>query len=228
MPRKQTFMLVSLEEDKAKRLAQVLSNDTSRRILDALAEGKKTLSQLSKDLTVPLPTMHYNIKALQEAGLVTSKEFNYSAKGREMQHYELVNKYVIIAPAAAKEGIKEKLKAILPALATVGVVGLAYQFLKSGFVKTMQAGAPAVEKAAQEATRLSVAAPSAAPFMEKEAAGRMAEGVAETAASAPPDIISTLSTQAQQLSPLLYLFVGAVAAILLYLFFDYVWKKMQK
>jgi len=228
MPRKQTFMLVSLEEDKAKRLAQVLSNDTSRKILDALAEGKKTLSQLSKDLAVPLPTMHYNIKALQDSGLVTSKEFNYSAKGREMQHYELVNKYVIIAPASAKEGIKEKLKAILPALATIGGVGLAYQFLKGGFVKTMQASAPVMEKATQETLKAtSTAAPAMEAFADEsaEVIREAAELAVETSASAPPDIISS---QVQQSSPVLYFFIGAVAALLLYLFFDYVWKKIQK
>lgn len=224
MARKQTFMLVSLEEDKAKRLAQVLSNDTSRRILDALAEGKKTLSQLSKDLAVPLPTMHYNMKALQDAGLVTSKEFNYSAKGREMQHYELVNKYVIIAPAVAKEGIKEKLRALLPTLATIGGIGLAYQFIRGGLLKTVELSAPVAEKAAQETLR---ATATAAPAMEAFAEQSMeaADLVMETSAAAPPDVIVQ---QVQQPSPVLYFFIGAAAAVLLYLLFDYLWKKIRK
>jgi len=40
MPKKKTFLLVSLNEAKAKKLAQVISNATCRKIMDELAKGK--------------------------------------------------------------------------------------------------------------------------------------------------------------------------------------------
>jgi predicted transcriptional regulator len=117
----ESFMLVSLKEGKAKKLAQVISNDTCLKILDALSKKNATETELSKILTMPLSTVHYNIQHLVENKLVIAEEFHYSEKGKEVLHYKLANKLIIIAPAATEEGFLEKLKTILP----VGIVTLA-------------------------------------------------------------------------------------------------------
>src|SRR3990167_2805351 len=111
---KQNFLLVSLEESQSKQLAEVLSNDTSRKIIDYLSEREDaTETDLSKTLNIPLPTVHYNLQKLKEAQLVAVEEFHYRKKGREIDHYKLANKYVIITPKPVK-GIKNALKSILP------------------------------------------------------------------------------------------------------------------
>ncbi|MBS3138191.1 helix-turn-helix transcriptional regulator, partial [Candidatus Woesearchaeota archaeon] len=111
---KQNFLLVSLEESQSKQLAEVLSNDTSRKLIDYLSEHEDaTETDLSKILSIPLPTVHYNLQKLKEAQLVTVEEFHYSKKGREVDHYKLANKYIIITPKSTR-GIKTALKSILP------------------------------------------------------------------------------------------------------------------
>ena len=111
---KQNFLLVSLEESQSKQLAEVLSNDTSRKLIDYLSEHEDaTETGLSKTLNIPLPTVHYNLQKLKEAQLVTVEEFHYSKKGREVDHYKLANKYIIITPKPVK-GIINALKSILP------------------------------------------------------------------------------------------------------------------
>jgi len=45
MANDEKFLLVSLNEDKAKKLAQIISNDTCRKIIDFLAE-KNLLNQI--------------------------------------------------------------------------------------------------------------------------------------------------------------------------------------
>jgi DNA-binding transcriptional ArsR family regulator len=121
---KEKFVLVSLKENKAKELAQVISNESCRKILDYLAEKEATETELAEKLEIPISTVHYNLKHLTNAGLVSVEEFHYSEKGREVNHYKLANKYVIIAPKSTF-GIKEKLKSILPvALITVAAAGL--------------------------------------------------------------------------------------------------------
>ena len=113
----ESFLLVSLKEEKAKKLAQVLSNDTSRKILEFLTNNKRaTETEISKKLSIPLSTVHYNIGHLASSGLINNDEFNYSEKGKEVIHYSLSNKYVIIAPNNI-EGLKEKLQKILPVVA---------------------------------------------------------------------------------------------------------------
>ena len=89
---KNSFLLVSLKEDKAKELAQVISNASCRKILDYLAEKEDaTETELAKKLGIPISTVHYNLKHLVKGGLVIVDEFHYSEKGKEVNHYKLAN-----------------------------------------------------------------------------------------------------------------------------------------
>ena len=125
MARKDKFLLVSLQEEKAAQLAQVISNSTCRRILDYLSEHDYAAeTQIAKELGVPLPTVHYNLAQLTAGGLVVVDEYHYSEKGKEINHYKLANQYIIIAPKSM-HGFKEKLRSILPVvLAGLGITAL--------------------------------------------------------------------------------------------------------
>tara|TARA_Y100000310_G_scaffold289574_1_gene316070 strand:- start:541 stop:1149 length:609 start_codon:yes stop_codon:yes gene_type:complete len=157
---KESFVLVSLQEDKAKALAQVISNDSCRKILDYLAEKQDTTaSDLAKKLTIPLPTVHYNLKHLMQAKLIESDEYHYSEKGKEVNHYKLANKYVIIAPKST-HGLKEKLKSILPVALISGLAASTIPFLNKITQPTQAslAAAPAaLEKAADSFQEAAVA-----------------------------------------------------------------------
>ena len=117
---KEKFLLVSLSESRTKELAQAVSNETCRKILDYLAENEATESELAEKLEIPISTVHYNLQQLQKGGLVDVEEYHYSEKGKEVNHYSLSKKYIIIAPSTT--GIKTKLKSILP-MAIITVVG---------------------------------------------------------------------------------------------------------
>ena len=91
----ESFLLVSLDEDKSKKLAQVLSNDTARKILDLMSTKEYvTETELSKQLKIPLSTAHYNMGLLVKAKLVNDDHYTYSKKGKKINHYSLSNKYV--------------------------------------------------------------------------------------------------------------------------------------
>ncbi len=111
----ESFLLMSLSDSKSKKLAQVISNETSRKILDYLSKKKATETELAKKLDIPLSTVHYNIKHLLKAKLVLADEYHYSKKGKEVNHYSIANKYIIITPGKVPR-IKQKLKSILPAI----------------------------------------------------------------------------------------------------------------
>lgn len=117
----ESFLLVSLDEEKSKALAQVLSNDTSRKILNYLSKVEHaTETQISKELKIPLSTTHYNLGLLVKSNLITDENYSYSKKGKEIIHYTLSNKYVIIAPKNS-EVLKEKLKNFLPVILISGI-----------------------------------------------------------------------------------------------------------
>lgn len=110
---KNNFLLVDLNETKTRKLAETITSDTSRKILNYLVDNNDSEQNIAKSLNIPISTVHYHLQKLQEAGLVIVEEFHYSAKGREVNHYQLANKYIIIAPQKVS-GLKEKLRGILP------------------------------------------------------------------------------------------------------------------
>ena len=113
------FLMVSLEDETSKCIAKALGNNTCRKILDYLSEHKSvTESQVATELNLPLSTVHYNMQQLLKCKLVVSDEYHYSRKGKEINHYSLANKYIIISHKPVY-GIKDKLKDVLPAVIIV-------------------------------------------------------------------------------------------------------------
>ena len=130
-----SFLTINLEEDKARELATTLSNEKCRKIIDYLAtHDSVTESQIAESLKMPLSTVHYNINKLLKNNIVKSDEFHYSKKGKEINHYSLANKYILISPKPVK-GLKSKLKDVLPAilvlLASTGILRLGYSALQN-------------------------------------------------------------------------------------------------
>jgi DNA-binding transcriptional ArsR family regulator len=174
-----SFVLLSLKGDKAKNLSKALSNETCRKILDYLAaKGDATETQISTDLKVPISTVHYNMKLLADNGLVTMNEYHYSEKGKEVIHYKMRNRYIVIAPDAEDEkSVMDKLKGMLPAVITLGIgtvivgavefwkrnsASFAAPMLKAATLATGSGAEDAVNPAPQLMARAAEAAPYAA------------------------------------------------------------------
>jgi len=108
------FLLLSLEDSETKRIANIVGNESCKKILDFLSQKEdSTESEISKKLDIPISTVHYNLNQLMRSGLVNVEEFHYSKKGKEVNHYKLANKYIIITPKKVT-GIRQKLRNILP------------------------------------------------------------------------------------------------------------------
>ena len=194
------FLLLSMEDDKIKKISNVISNDSCRRILDYLSIKEATESELSEKLEIPISTVHYNLQQLMETGLITAEEFHYSRKGKEVNHYRLANKYIIIAPKKTF-GIKQKLRSILPvALIAAGAAGVIqlYNTYFSNFSETHS--------------------------QSLMAAKSFAEGVASDNAQSALSTAAPMTNQAIQTSipnlAIWFLF-GALFAILIYLILSY-------
>ena len=87
---KKNLILLSLEDNKINKIANVVSNESCKKILDFLANKEySTESELAEKLSIPISTVHYNLQQLMDSGLVTVDEFHYSEKGREVNRYKL-------------------------------------------------------------------------------------------------------------------------------------------
>ena len=137
-----------------------------------------------------------NLQKLTEASLVNVDEYHYSPKGREVNHYKLANKYIIIAPKKIS-GLREKLKGILP----VGIIALGISaVMKFATTFTSKASLASEINVPQEALMERVA--DSAPVAEL--AQKTVEPVLGGCYSAQPDIA-------------LWFLVGSLSAILIYI-----------
>ncbi len=234
----ESFLLVSLQEDKAKKLAQVINNDTCRKILEFLAHGEATETAIAEKLGMPLSTVHYNLQLLVEGNLVVTEEFHYSQKGREILHYKLANKYIIIAPTDNYD-FMEKLKKVLPlgvfALAFAGVLQL-YTMMKSGTMVAVQKVAEVGGQRAYEAARVAEDAAVASSPVAVEGAKAAAQQVGENApalmTAAPKEEVIAQATnavvQSTQFNIALWFLFGAIFTLVVYLIWDYIHFKRKR
>lgn len=155
--KEETFIMVSLKDEKSKQLATAISNDTCRKILNCLANKEASESELSKKLNIPISTIDYNIKLLLDNGIIQSKEFVWSEKGKKVDIYTLAKKLIIIAPKELA-GLSDQLKTLFPvALISMISTGIIYYLNKPveiirGNLKAeamLSASAPVIEQTSQ-------------------------------------------------------------------------------
>jgi DNA-binding transcriptional ArsR family regulator len=210
---KQSFLVVSLKESKTKKLAQVITNDTSVKILDFLANRESaTETEIAKSLKLPISTVHYNLQALLETKMIRWDEFHYSEKGKEVKHYILANKYILIAPGR-ESGLRERLKAVLPITGILLAATFVIQYFSTRLSSVRLARSAnllqekAVMTASDEAGQLA-ASGAAAP---------------EAASAAGNSIASVLAGLTQ--STAFWFAAGAFSALLLYFLFSLIREK---
>lgn len=217
-----TFLMVSLEEDKARKLGNIITNEVSRKILDLLANKDATESQISKELGVAISTVHYNLKQLVDAGLVKSEEYHYSEKGKEVNHYTLANKYIIIAPKS-NESLMKKLKGILPVFIIVAATGYIVQlFTKSSPMQALNtysavAGDDVARSAPMVADQATKVAAESATAMIAEATNVSDEVAAEIAEET---VATTVNVVQSEPNIALWFIIGALFSLVLYLIYD--------
>ena len=112
------FLLISLEDEKSKAVAEVLSSKACKKIIGYLAEvSEASEKDLSEKLGMPMNTAEYNLKKLVSSGFVQKrKNFFWSKKGKKIAMYELSNKSIIISHKKSSRSALDKIKSITPAI----------------------------------------------------------------------------------------------------------------
>lgn len=123
------FIVVSLEDEKSKDLANVISNDTSRKILSFLSDHEASESDIVKALSLPASTVNYNIQNLVKSNLIEVKDFYWSGKGNKVNVYTIAKKFIVIAPKGSR--VSSAIKSLVPvavfSLAAAALIHFAYR-----------------------------------------------------------------------------------------------------
>ncbi|MGM5484546.1 MAG: ArsR/SmtB family transcription factor [Nanobdellota archaeon] len=149
--------VINMDEGRLSKVAKALSSESCKKVLDHLSKNDKaTESDIAKGLGLAMSTVHYNLRKLEEVGLVESPEYHYSEKGREVKHYTLVNKYIVISPRGGN--FLDRLKEVIP----LGIFAVLGYFGIRLFYDAAPAGREAVRMASETYDSASATASSAA------------------------------------------------------------------
>lgn len=158
--------MIDLDDPRSAKIAEVMSNKTSKKILSLLSDKELSESEISEALEIPINTVGYNMKKLSESGLVEkSNKYMWSAKGKRMNYYKVSNKRIVISPRRMMSGV---LPALLGSVLIAGGLKFLYDFnlrnmqVKQAFRTVVDSGAsggiaaPSAERAADFAATTAV------------------------------------------------------------------------
>ncbi len=124
------YLLISMDDDKAGKIADVFGNKTCKKIITFLAEKESSEKEIADALKMPINTIEYNLKKLLNAELIEkTKNFFWSRKGKKIGLYRLSNKSIIISPK--KKEINSEIKSILPVILLSGIAAFIIKNLTS-------------------------------------------------------------------------------------------------
>lgn len=124
------YIIFDLNDKKLNVLADILSNKTSKNILEYLADKEASETEIARDLGIPANTVNYNIKKLLEANLIEiAKVFFWSVKGKKILRYRVANKKILISPKISKDNL-----GLLSAFLLTGIVAFFIKVYSSNFL----------------------------------------------------------------------------------------------
>ncbi|MCK9581362.1 MAG: helix-turn-helix domain-containing protein [Methanoregula sp.] len=94
----ENILVLEPGDERAQKIARAMSSQTANDILQQLADGPTSLTDIAERLAQPMNTVKYHVENLLEAGLISVAETKYSVKGREVKLYSLTNQLLIVAP----------------------------------------------------------------------------------------------------------------------------------
>ena len=152
------FIMINLDDERSKDIADVLGNKTCKKILDYLAETKEASEKdISDKLSIPMNTAEYNLNKLVSSGLIEkSKGFFWSVKGKKIDMYRLSNKRIVISP-------KSLFRGIVPAFVGVALISLGIKLFSNNSLVNNDFSAPvydSVEKSVETSAASGVASTS--------------------------------------------------------------------
>jgi DNA-binding transcriptional ArsR family regulator len=83
----------------SRKITQILSNETSLKILELLGKKGMSATNIAEELHLPLTTVKYNLDSLVESDLIKVKQIKWSKKGRQVKIYESVEKLIVLVPS---------------------------------------------------------------------------------------------------------------------------------
>lgn len=103
----QKIKIFSNDDEKIKSVGEILSNESSRIILQSLLDEELTANEISNKLLISLQLVTYHLKKMRELGFVVISKVTTNSKGHDMKYYTATNLSIVIVPSSISKKAKE-------------------------------------------------------------------------------------------------------------------------
>ncbi len=153
------YEVIDIHDERAKELAQILSNEKALSILKLIEERPRSISEISRELGIPISTVSYHIDRMLKVGLVEVAGKKYGKRLQEVKLYRASSKPILILPGGKKKHRTwEKLRVINLAVSAVASTGMyfAVKLLMGGSEEQSETVRTLTVKTAKEASKSSL------------------------------------------------------------------------
>ncbi len=133
--------ILSTDDKKIKSFGELLTNDSSREILQILFQNELTALEIAQKTDVSLQLVKYHITKMQELEIVKISKVEKNTKNQDMNYYTATKFAVVIVPSEVSDRTKES-KMLVRSFKTIyRMLGFGLVAAASWFVlATQQAG----------------------------------------------------------------------------------------
>ena len=99
----ENIRIFSTEDEKIKSFGELLTNDSSRAILQILMRDEQTASQLAQGTGLSLPLVIYHLNKMQALDVIKVSRIETNVKGQDMKYYRATKFAIVILPSTVSE-----------------------------------------------------------------------------------------------------------------------------
>ncbi|MGI0040355.1 MAG: ArsR/SmtB family transcription factor [Nitrosopumilaceae archaeon] len=103
----QKIEIFSTDHEKIKLFGELLTNDSSRKMLQILFEEELTANEISQKTGISLQLVKYHINKMEELGVIKVSKTGKNSKSHDMKYYKAKKFAVVILPSKVSEIAKE-------------------------------------------------------------------------------------------------------------------------
>jgi len=99
--------ILATDDEKIKSFGELLTNDSSREILQLLFNEELTANQIAQKTDISLQLVKYHLIKLQDLGIVKISKIEKNSKSQDMKVYTATKFSIVIVPPKFSEKTKE-------------------------------------------------------------------------------------------------------------------------
>lgn len=213
-------IMIDLDDPRTEKIADVISNKTAKRILGMLADRELSESELAKELGIPLNTTEYNIRKLEEAGLIEKvKGFLWSVKGKRIHRYRVSNRKIVISPRRIIGGV-------IPSILISGAIALGIKIWVESKIAVSKMAQTAVDVGTKSEEMVGGGGAIVSEAAEKSI-GVVSERAGEAVGGGAQFIDSGSGVLAIAQNAWLWFLAGALFGLLIFLVWNYLFRRRE-